>query len=168
MLAFVFAHAGFATVAWDITSAVAVPAFHCVILDTATPDGQPGTGSGCHPDKKIALVRSILEAVQVRAVYISGAREDIRRSEFSLRNIQAFRDAFDGPFGRAAVRDFAAIASTTSETVEEDITLVLNGLRHADFQSALAVDLSRPDVGLPVVRILVPGLRNLLGEDMPS
>ena len=57
---------------WDITSDLGVPAFHCVIVDAVERDGHPGTGTGCHPDKNVALLRALFEAVQVRAIYIWG------------------------------------------------------------------------------------------------
>lgn len=42
-------------------------------------------GWGCHLTHEIAMERAMLEAIQGRCVYISGARDDILRREFALK-----------------------------------------------------------------------------------
>ncbi|MBV9633355.1 MAG: YcaO-like family protein [Methylobacteriaceae bacterium] len=161
------ATARFRVAAWDVTSDIAVSVFHCAIIDDEAPDGQPGTGSGCHLDPTVALTRALLEAVQVRGVYISGARDDIRRRDYSAVYLELFRRNFDRSLRRGDRGiDFSAIPSGALETVEQDIGAVLAKLAAAGFGSVFAINLSHADVGIPVVRVVVPGLENSADEDV--
>jgi YcaO-like protein with predicted kinase domain len=54
-----------------------LPVYRCVLLNSNDPAGAISLGFGCHHRDEIALNRAITEAAQARAVYISGARDDI-------------------------------------------------------------------------------------------
>jgi ribosomal protein S12 methylthiotransferase accessory factor YcaO len=43
-----------------------------------------------------------------------------------------------------------------TETFEGDVGVILGRLRRAGFDSAIIVDLTRNDIQIPVVRVLVP------------
>jgi YcaO-like protein with predicted kinase domain len=61
---------------------IAVPVYWAIIIDK---DGLPPfAGWGCHITAQVAAERAILEAIQSRVVYISGARDDIQRRNFDL------------------------------------------------------------------------------------
>jgi ribosomal protein S12 methylthiotransferase accessory factor YcaO len=64
------------------TKEIKLPVFWCVLVDNS------GAGSfagwGCHLTEEQALNRAILEAIQSRAVYIAGARDDIKRRNFEF------------------------------------------------------------------------------------
>jgi ribosomal protein S12 methylthiotransferase accessory factor len=64
---------------WDIP----LPVFWAILVD---PHGGVGSlaGWGCDLSPEKAAERAILEAIQTRAVYIAGARDDILRRDFSL------------------------------------------------------------------------------------
>jgi ribosomal protein S12 methylthiotransferase accessory factor YcaO len=78
------------------TKEIKLPVFWCVLVDNS------GVGSfagwGCHIYEEQALNRAILEAIQSRAVYIAGARDDIKRRNFefikSMDWSQVTRDYF--------------------------------------------------------------------------
>ena len=55
-------------------------------------------------------------------------------------------------------RDFHDVPSWESDTLREDVEWVLRRLRSAGIQQVLVVDLTKPELGLPVVRVVVPGL----------
>jgi ribosomal protein S12 methylthiotransferase accessory factor len=150
-------HAGFRLAVWDITSDIGVPAFHCLIVDARDPGGHPGTGTGCHPDRDVALFRALSEAAQVRAVYISGGRDDISRREYQPGHLDAFRRHFDGP-PPARPRRLADILTRVAESFEDDIDWTSRRLEAAGCGPTIVVDLSRPGTGIHVVRVVVPGL----------
>jgi YcaO-like protein with predicted kinase domain len=60
---------------------IPIPTFYALLVDPFTETGS-FAGWGCHLSNEIAAERSILEAIQSRAVYISGARDDIARRDF--------------------------------------------------------------------------------------
>ena len=65
--------------AFDMTSDVRVAAFACRLTDrSAERLGHLDTaGLGCHLSRRIALLRAMTEAAQVRVGIISGARDDL-------------------------------------------------------------------------------------------
>jgi ribosomal protein S12 methylthiotransferase accessory factor YcaO len=60
------------------------------------------------------------------------------------------------PAGRR--RDFASIGSFDFETFEAEVAWLLERLRSTGIGQAIAVDLTRPEFGIPVMRMVVPGL----------
>lgn len=144
---------------WDVTTDVGVPAFQCMLLDRKGEISHLGQGSGCHPTSEIALLRALTEAVQVRMTYIVGSREDIRRTDY-LRTTLDARTAgarfMMRPVG--GMRDFGSIASFDSEDHQADVDWILGRLKSAGIRQAVAIDLTRVEYGVPVVRAIVPGL----------
>ena len=69
---------------FDVTSDLGIPAFKSIICDAS--EWSPGmfAGYGCHLNGEHAILRSILEAAQARAVYTSGDRDDLLRRTFLL------------------------------------------------------------------------------------
>ena len=43
----------------------------------------------------------------------------------------------------------------------QDISQILRGFKRAGLRRAIVVDLSNPNIGIPTVRVLVPGLETL-------
>jgi YcaO-like protein with predicted kinase domain len=144
---------------WDVTTDVDVPAFQCLVLDRTGEISHLGQGSGCHPTAEIALLRALTEAVQVRTTYIVGSREDIRHEDY-------FRDTLDARMKSArllmrpvdTMRDFGALSSFLFDDLRAEVHWILGRLQSAGIRQAVAVDLTRPEFGVPVVRVVVPGL----------
>lgn len=145
--------------AWDISTDVGVPAFQCLALDDTGEIGHVGHGAGCHPTREVALIRALTEAIQVRTTYIVGSREDIERSDYEPATLNArsrWARALTQPGGRG--RDFAAIGSFDFDTFEAEVQWLLERLTSAGIGQAVAVDLTRPEFDIAVVRVVVPGL----------
>ncbi len=151
--------AGLDQVILDTSTDVEVASFRCVIAEQSGRFDHIGIGDGCHPHRGIALLRAITEAVQTRMTYISGARDDIYPWEFSesaMREKCSFARALidgDGP-----ARDFRRCPHQDADSFEDDLSLLLAHLRRVGCDQVLRVDLTREDIGVPVVRIVVPGL----------
>jgi len=154
--------AGVAVAVWDITSDLRVPAFRALVLDKQADPFQirgAGGGMGCHPSRGVALLRALTEAAQSRLTTIAGARDDM-----PLRKYEAWRDADALDRLRRSVlevaptRDYHAAPDFAAETFEEDLAALLARLTEAGFPEVIAVDLTHPGLGLPVVRIVIPGL----------
>lgn len=151
--------ADFDVLVWRITSDLAVPAFYCLIADRRDPGAHHGIGAGAHPAPEIALLRALTEAAQVRCTYISGARDDLRPEEYSRPALA--RNARIAAGMRASHRPalgFAAAAGFASADFGRDLDWLLSRLHAAGLDEAVAVDLRKPGLDLPVVRVVVPGL----------
>ena len=145
--------------AWDITTDVGVPAFQCLVLDDTGEIGHVGHGAGCHPTREVALIRALTEAVQVRTTYIVGTREDIERTDYEPATLDARSRrarALTQPVERG--RGFASIGRFDFDTFEAEVEWLLERLKSVGIGQAVAVDLTRPEFGIAVVRVVVPGL----------
>jgi ribosomal protein S12 methylthiotransferase accessory factor len=136
----------------DITSTAGIPTLSCAIVESRS-SGQhiAHGGSGCHPDARVAATRALTEAAQSRVAHIQGGRED-------LPSIAAAPERFDPDevFGGDEPSPFSGIVSYEHEFVDEDIRLILAQLAADGFKQAIAINLTRPELGIPVARVVVP------------
>jgi ribosomal protein S12 methylthiotransferase accessory factor len=156
-----FAAAGLAVGIWETTSDVGVAAYFAWIMETDDGIGgaaRSAVGQGCHVDPAIALSRALTEAAQGRLTIISGARDDLGEAEYAAPDdeLQAMRRALllDG----AAPRSFAAAPRFVSDDLRDDAAHVLARLRAVGVEEVFAIDISKPGIGVPVVRAVIPGL----------
>ena len=153
--------AGVAVGVWDATSDIGVPAFRCVILDREPnpfrPLG-PIEGLGCHPVREVALLRALTEAAQSRLTVIFGSRDDNGRTEYDAAQEQQLIDRARQRLAAPGTRPFDAVATRCNDSLEEDLAYLLQGLSGAGIEQVVALDLSKREFGLPVMRVVVPGL----------
>jgi len=154
--------AGIIVRVWNITSDVGIAAFLCEIRDAA-PGAPAGPsrfhGSGCHADRGIALVRALAEAAQTRLTYIAGVRDDLPAEEYETPwddDIgDALVDALARELGHAAFRD---APNFSNDDLGADRRWALGRLNACGMAEAIVVDLTRAELAIPVVRLIVPGL----------
>jgi ribosomal protein S12 methylthiotransferase accessory factor len=147
---------------WDVTSDAGIPAFICDI-PSATDDVSLGLrrfrGAGCHPNRGVALARAMTEAAQIRLTYIAGIRDDLSPSEYRESAEEKLGAALlDAVSQSAEARSFYDSPSLDTDDVTVDLRWELERLRAIGVERAIAVDLTRPDFGIPVVRMVIPGL----------
>jgi ribosomal protein S12 methylthiotransferase accessory factor len=142
--------AGMKASLFDVTWEAGVPA---VAAEVVAPDlPNVWLGAGCHPSPEVALARALTEAAQSRLTYISGARDDLTRLPEGRghRTFEAYAEAR----GERRLEDLPDLATAD---VEEDLSRVVGRLADLGYEP-FWVDLTRPEIGLPVVRVFVPGL----------
>jgi YcaO-like protein with predicted kinase domain len=157
---------GFGIRVWSLGQAAGIAAFRCVITDGARPGPvlPPAGGSGCHVEKRVALLRAILEAVQSRITIVAGARDDLspndyaRGSELNLALVLGGLSFGGGPLPWDRIADCAPM---------DPAAMLSRLLAVAEAQSPLPVLLfthERPHPDLAVVHVLAPGLEDLCRE----
>ena len=62
-------------------------------------------------------------------------------------------------------RTFAHVPSFESPSIEGDLRWMLARLRAAGIDQVIAVDLTRESIGVPVARVIVPGLEGVMDDD---
>lgn len=136
----------------NTTATAGIPTFDCVVVEQQA-DGTHLAHSGCgtHPDARVAVTRAITEAAQSRVACIQGGREDL--PEFVQGPISFDPDE---AFGGGACVPFASIPSFVHDDISEDIRFMLKRLVAAGFSQVVVLDLTRPDLGIPVVRVVIP------------
>lgn len=129
-----------------------VPAFRCLLLNSYDHAGAISLGFGCHHSDEIALNRAITEAVQARAVYISGARDDIVAHSILSSNafdISCFKANFiPEPF-------FPAGNPTMSADIA--ISTIIESFASHDLHEPLVYTFDDPGP-FTVVRVVCPSL----------
>lgn len=152
-----FEKAGIPLIIKDITSDISIPTFNASSIEWVTHDyGYLAEGHGTHPDARIALLRAITEVSQTRAANIQGARDDLRKIRYGENNTD---DKRAWQFMPATKREkFSQVKTFFNEDILDDIKLILSRLRSIGLYRVIIVDLTNPEIGIPVVRAIVPGL----------
>jgi len=148
---------GFRVFAWDTTNDVEVAACFCLVEDVRNPESHFGIGAGADLAPDIALLKALIEAVQVRTTYISGSRDDLTPAEYGDRHRTSQRRTAERlRAGGTASQIFRGSVKQTDGI--EKLRSLLGKLAEAGIEEAVVVDLSKPELALPVVRVIVPGL----------
>jgi YcaO-like protein with predicted kinase domain len=160
------ARAGVHVAAWDLTADSGVPAYGCVIMEHPDQLHARGLGVydgyGCHLSPGVALLRALTEAVQCRCSYIAGSRDDIFYREYQrLTDDSMLRGAWNEITTTTALQPFDSRPSLATDSFEEDLAILLSALRCSGITSVVVVNLTKPAIEIPVVKVLVPGLKGL-------
>jgi ribosomal protein S12 methylthiotransferase accessory factor len=155
--------AGVAVRVWHVTTDIGIAAFVCEIRDQSAADPSQLRryhGSGCHADRAIALSRALTEAAQTRLTYITGLRDDLSPAEYEPEESgAAIADALlDALAAEIQPVSFGDVPNFTADDLATDLRWALDRLRAAGIVRAIAVDLTRPEFGIPVIRLVIPGL----------
>lgn len=154
-----FEGAGLQCHLWEVTSDLEVPCFHAALFDPGDDEAHLGLGSGCHGDPEIALSRALTEAAQTRLTYISGSRDDLIAEEFSGQGREEKREQIRRlSISTGGKRAFSQQGGMSSPTFRQDLDGLLEKLQRRGYDQVIAVDLTQADIGLPVVRVVIPGL----------
>ena len=144
---------------WDATSDLGLPVVVCLIVGRDAGDADPEFGAGCHPRPEIAALRAILEALQARLTFIAGSRDDMGGELYepgarARRYREAERWLREPAVGRAPANGCDGPVLDAAGELER----ALAALSAAGVTSVAAVDLTRPEIGIPVFRVVAAGL----------
>jgi YcaO-like protein with predicted kinase domain len=111
-------------------------------------------GFGAHWIPEVAIARALTEAAQTRLTYIAGGRDDFFPFDYARATDpellvalwQRFSTPCDEPVG------FDALPRRPARTLGAALTQLVATLRQV-----IVVDLTHPVLGVPVVKVLVPG-----------
>lgn len=158
-----FREAGVEVLVRDITSDIRLPTIVAICDDVKLKD--PAllcTGAGTHVCPEIAVLRALTEVAQSRAtqLFVDGTKPtgaDMRRvmgyDRTKRMNKLWFAEESESVYGD--------IGSFRSDDFLTDIEYVLDELNSAGLERCIVADLTREEIGVPVVRVIVPGLEVL-------
>jgi ribosomal protein S12 methylthiotransferase accessory factor len=147
--------AGMSALLADLTNDLDVPTYGAWIVDTAAPMPMASGGYGAHLSTEVAMLRAITEAVQSRTIYVAGSRDDLMSLDHERMRRQDNTVFVDRAVAEGGVEVRAPLHGAT---FEEDCALLVDRVRAAELPHVIVVDLTRPELGIPVVRVVVPGL----------
>jgi len=148
---------------WETTTEVGLASFYCLLAERSLEPLRPRAatpGAGCHPAREVALLRALTEAAQVRLTLISGARDDmgVSRCYAAFQDPAVWRQEVARMRTEPPVRRFQDVPTFAGQSFDEDVAWELDRLAAAGLHQGVVVDLTRPELGLSVVRVVVPGL----------
>lgn len=154
--------AGARVFVWDLGGVI--PVIGCAIMEDPR---EPAwrtlgfyQGFGAHLVPEVAVARALTEAAQTRLTYIAGARDDFFPFDYARStDPELLADLWDrlaGPCDEPA--SFDELPRTVTAGLGEDLEALIALLGAHGVDSVIAVDLTHPELRVPVVKVLVPGL----------
>lgn len=155
-----FVAAGLDVTITDITSDLGIACYCVRVVDqrpASMDSGRDAMGAGCHPSAEVALCRALTKAARARVAAIAGAREDRIRADHSRLEADppSSTDTQTTPGVRCRFRDRVSL---DGDTIGGDLDRVISVLREAGFEQVLVIDLTKSEIRIPVVKVVVPGL----------
>lgn len=143
----------------DFTADIKVPTIAASADDTVTRDaGLLTLGMGTHLDPEVAILRALTEVAQSRATQINGAREDTVRADFAREAGYERMKRINKYYFRQEDEqiNITDIENKSTKSINEDLKIVKDELTKNDIKHVLYTDLTRPELDISVVRVIIP------------
>jgi len=157
-----FENAGVAVLLRDITSDIGLPTIAAVSDDITLEDPTLlCLGMGTHSSPKIAALRALTEVAQSRATQIHGAREDATiadvRKQIGYERTKKLNAKW---FDETKTIRWSEFKDISTDDFLDEIKNTIKMLNQVGLQTVIIKDLTRSELGIPVVRVLIPGLES--------
>lgn len=146
---------------WDMTGPQGVAVIGCAIVERGSSEAMllpPAFGAGCHPDAAIALARAICEAAQTRAGLIAGSRDDIDPVVYrdaGAKRLGLMMATLD--FAGGGTRRWSAVPSVVHADADAGLDWLIERCAAIGSPAIVCADLTRAEIGVDVVKLIVPG-----------
>jgi YcaO-like protein with predicted kinase domain len=162
-------NAGIDVSLWDVTGDNGLPTFMAAIAEES---GRPHWrtlgafwGYGCHLSAAVAVARAVTEAAQARLTIIAGSRDDVFHGHFVRQtNLEALKSLRVGLLDTPPQRDFDG-RDLSTDTFDGDLAVATGALERIGIRNVVVIDLTKPDIGVPVVKVIVPGLEAYVWDE---
>ena len=160
------------TWALDITSDLGIPAFVAVSCQLEGPKEQILFGLGCHLDARIALQRAFAVMNQMLGIGAYAGKDGEKPLEDNetltwLSEATLANQPYMAPDPAQPPRRFTEHPKQHSGDFLQDIAYCRQ-IIEAQGMEMLVLDQTRADVGMPVVKVVVPGLRHFWARFAPG
>ena len=155
--------------ALDLTSDLEVPVFAAVTRRTDGPTEDIVFGFGAHLDARLALLRAVTEMNQMLVQVLDspvGAQVTDKDTLDWLRTGTLANQPYVAPLD-VPPRTADSYSPSRSDDLKDDV-LACQALVERHGMEMLALDQTRPEIGLPVVKVIVPGLRHFWPRFAPG
>lgn len=158
--------AGLSMILHDQTCDTGVPVYMATIYERSNRHVGVYAGYGAHLDPEIAMLRALTEAAQSRLTYIAGSRDDYFRHDYFAHRMSDGKHNVEALEREPATVDVSNTRSEATKTFEGDVGVLVEKLRGIGIRQVILVDLTHEEIGIPVVRVIVPGLEGC--SSLPS
>ncbi|WP_460522592.1 TOMM precursor leader peptide-binding protein [Humibacter antri] len=156
--------------ALDITTDLGIPVIAALSRRTDAPTERITMGFGAHLDGKIAVLRALAELNQLAPIGDGPEVRDAgvdREVESWMRNATVANQPYLLPDAAAPLWRLADHPSLAGADLAADVTLCRQRVEAAGMAMHV-LDQTRPDIGLPVARVVVPGIRPFWSRFAPG
>jgi ribosomal protein S12 methylthiotransferase accessory factor len=156
----------------DLTSDLGIPVFVALSRREEEPE-RLLFGFGAHLEARLAVLRAVTELNQMLTWVLpaekNGQPETIEESETLhwLQNATVANQTYLVPDPGVPARTAAAYPRQWTDDLRDDV-LACQTLVERHGLEMLVLDQTRPDIGLPVVKVVVPGLRHFWARFAPG
>jgi oxazoline/thiazoline synthase len=143
----------------DVTSDLGVPTYVAVLHWMQNGQENIEFGSGAHFDKRIALLRTLTELNQFMSIGMMGGGTGEKPSLDGDTPLHLEEYPFLTPSSHRIITPDSEAQVGALDNTRDQVLACVDLARRAGLDF-LVLDQTRPDVGVPVVRVIVPGLRH--------
>jgi len=156
-------HAGLGRAVWalDLTSDLRIPAMVAISRRIDGPRERIIFGFGAHLDPRIALRRALSELNQMMPAAVESAADDQLDGDAKAwwRTATVCNQPYLAPDPARPASRLGQFAYQPQTDLAADVRAVQDRLAATGLE-VLVLDQTRPDIDLPVVKVIVPGLRH--------
>ncbi len=151
----------------DVTSDLGVPTYVAILHWMQNGQENIEFGSGSHFDPRIAMLRALTELNQFLSIGLMGGGSGEKPSLDGMTPLRLQEYPFLTPSGDPAARPGTDPQFGLHHNTRDQVDACVDIARRAGFDF-LVLDQTRPDVEVPVVRVIVPGLRHFYRRFAPG
>jgi len=150
----------------DVTSDLGIPTY--VAISTWMKNSRENIefGSGAHFDPRIALLRALTELNQFLSIGLMGGGTGEKNSLDGVTPLRMQEHPYLTPSDDPMVRPGASVKFGRLDS-REQVTACVNLAKEKGLDF-LVLDQTRPDIEVPVVRVIVPGMRHFYRRFAPG
>jgi oxazoline/thiazoline synthase len=150
----------------DVTSDLGIPTYVAVLHWMQ--DGQENIefGSGAHFDARIAMLRALTELSQFLSIGLMGGASGEKSSLDGVTPLRLRDHPYLTPSDSPAVQP--SFGATFGRLAAPEQVSACVDLARREGLDVLVLDQTRPDIEVPVVRVIVPGLRHFYRRFAPG
>lgn len=160
-----FAEAGRKLWVLDVTSDLGIPTYVAIMHWMQSGHENIEFGSGAHFDRRIALLRALTELTQFMSVGMMGGASGEKPTLDGVTPLRLEDHPFLIPGDRPIVPPAPSL--TLHDNTRDQVIACVEIAARAGYDF-LVLDQTRPDVEVPVVRVIVPGLRHFYRRFAPG
>ena len=158
--------------ALDLTSDLGIPVTVAVSRRTVGPSEQIMFGFGAHLDPRIALLRAVTELNQMLAPLLQAGPDHPSGNLTDRATVEWLQTAtvIDQPYLRpreASVRRASDYPEMWTSDLKDDVLACQKRVEERGLE-LLVLNQTRPEIGMPVVKVFVPGLRHFWARFAPG
>jgi ribosomal protein S12 methylthiotransferase accessory factor len=139
----------------DATNDYQIPVINAHLLDLSGNGAGLFSGFGAHVNARVAAIRAITEAIQARACYIAGARDDLFRRQFLLMkrlDHNRLHQMFSELEGTSPLNTYRTV---TFSLIKDELRYVLRLIKSRGISEVYVKELGTR-FGVHVVRVISP------------